>query len=1034
MKIPGYLLEQVRDGNVVLLLGAGASMGAADSNGNPPPMGQKLAEMLAAKFLGGENKDQPLQVVAELAISESSQPIVQDYIRVIFEDIWPSEFHKLLTTFKWKGLATTNFDIVIERAYEDRKKDRTQDLVPFIKDGDRVEDKLRSLRSLMLLKLHGCITNTSDDNVPLILSIDQYITHRRGRERLFSTLKEWAYEHPIVFVGHSLQDPDIRQMLLELGHEEKRQRFYIVAPKFTDVEKRHWEGKRISPLEGSFNDFLVALDDGIRSVFRGVVIPLPEPELAISRRFIVSKPDISPRCRDFLTNDVEYVKEAAPTTVVTPAIFYRGFHGEWSSIDQGLDVHRDLADTILTDAILSEETNGFQLYLLKGHAGSGKSVLIRRIAWEAAKSFDKLCLFMKPHGRLSFEGLRELYQLTKEHIFLFVDNAAEHSSELLETISKAKQAKLPLTIIVAERNNEWNMSCESLNSHISEEYEIEYLTRKEISGLLILLERNHVLCALEHASPEERMKAFEYRAGRQLLVALHEATLGKPFEDIIVDEYKEIMPDLAKRMYLGICILNRLDVPVRAGVIARVYSIPFSEFRDKFFRPLEKVVFCAYDDRTRDYVYRARHPHIADIVFQRTLSTQEQRLDAYIPLLKALNIDYDSDRTAYRRLIRARSLLELFPDHQKVQNIYKICGDIAGDDPYLYQQMSIYEMRRADGNLDDASDYLKYARDLAPRDRSILHSSAELLLRKSELARSSLESQAYIREAQNLAGKLTGPDATDSYGYHTLAKIGLAKLHEIIGRSDESQNEFEISEAIRETGDAIEKGIQRFPDAEYLMDAESELCKILDDNAGVVDALRRAFETNPHSCYAAIRLAKSLLKNGQAADASKIYQQAIEANPNERSLHYHYAKLLLHEKSVDGDTLEFHLRRAFTEGDRNYDAQFWYARQLYINGKIGESHERFLKLRESPIDPVKKREIRGIMETDDKAQIFNGSISRLESSYGWIRRDGTSDGIYIHISFTGQDFWQQLHDGMRVKFSIGFTFHGPAALNINSEK
>ena len=60
------------------------------------------------------------------------------------------------------------------------------------------------------------------------------------------------------------------------------------------------------------------------------------------------------------------------------------------------------------------------------------------------------------------------------------------------------------------------------------------------------------------STPDERVKAFKKRAERQLLVALHEATLGKPFEDIVFDEFERIEPPTARNIYLNICALHSL--------------------------------------------------------------------------------------------------------------------------------------------------------------------------------------------------------------------------------------------------------------------------------------------------------------------------------------------------------------------------------------------------------------------------------------------------------------------------------------------
>ena len=227
----------------------------------------------------------------------------------------------------------------------------------------------------------GALPGHPDLSIPLILTPDQYITHRSGRNLIFDHLKTLSYEHPLIFVGHSLQDPDIRQFLLELGKEDERPRYYTVTPTLTAPEKRLWESRRITPLEGSFEDFLSALDQKLPSTFRGVTAVPVLPELPIAERFVVRNPGLSPSCYEFLENDVEYVRDDMPVETLDPRMFYRGLNPRWSAVDANLDVRRDLEDAILYDAVLDEsgETN-HRFYAIKGHAGSGKSVLLHRIA------------------------------------------------------------------------------------------------------------------------------------------------------------------------------------------------------------------------------------------------------------------------------------------------------------------------------------------------------------------------------------------------------------------------------------------------------------------------------------------------------------------------------------------------------------------------------------------------------------------------------------------------------------------------------
>ena len=98
------------------MLGAGASIGAMGPNGQSSPSGPDLARLIAERFLPPEFADETLAVVSELAASEADLRTVQDFVGSVFEPLQPAPFHLLLPEFKWAALATTNYDLVVERA------------------------------------------------------------------------------------------------------------------------------------------------------------------------------------------------------------------------------------------------------------------------------------------------------------------------------------------------------------------------------------------------------------------------------------------------------------------------------------------------------------------------------------------------------------------------------------------------------------------------------------------------------------------------------------------------------------------------------------------------------------------------------------------------------------------------------------------------------------------------------------------------------------------------------------------------------
>ena len=280
---------------------------------------------------------------------------------------------------------------------------------------------------------------------------------------------------------------------------------------------------------------------------------------------------------------------------------------------------------------------------------------------------------------------------------------------------------------------------------------------------------------------------------------------------------------------------------------------------------------------------------------------------------------------------------------------------------------------------------------------------------------------------------LADTQATNSHGHHTLAKIALVKLRSLLESENIDVGELELTYLIREVEEAIEEGLQRFPDAPYLLEAEAQLGQLMTDDERSAKALRKAFETNPQNAFITIRLAKLLIDVGELDSATEVYNRALSSGSVDKRVHFNYAKLLLGQESVNGEGVEYHLRRAFTEGDRNTEAQFWHARQLYVNGKVDEARQQFLKLRELALDPALKRRIRGNIQEDGSNKVFTGRIIKLEASYGILARDGTGDRVFVHISNVNEDTWPLLSTNTRLRFRLGFTFSGPTAFDVMPE-
>ena len=521
-----WLLDQIRDGNAILFLGAGATYGAIGPNGEKPLNGDELRDKVSDEFLGGSLKDRGLSEVSEYAKNESSLHDVHKFIYKLFEPLSPAPYHTIIPSFRWQAIVTTNYDFIIERAYQ-KLASRLQSPIRISENGDADRADLGNPLSVPLLKLHGCLSAITDDSPPLILSTEEYARHREKRERVFGLFADWATIHPIVFCGYKIGDPNIQQILFDLGDRSiNRPQYAVVDPYLNEFDLRYWQSRRFIPQKLTFERFLDALDDGISENKRKLSILRSPHTSSINSRVMRGTP--SSELLVYIENELNHIHEGMSISAVDPRDFYRGSGDSWYAIASSLDVERRFVDEFLLTAVLDQPSdNRLETYLLKGHAGSGKSIALRRAAWNAAVHHGAFVFWLNKGARIDIDFVRQLYNLTEERIFVFVEDALPILDNIRTVSNVSTDELLPVTLTFGARTNEWNITDEVHEQILSDSFELTELNDREIERLLDRLDSHGCLGHLTTLNDEERRDHFRLTAQRQLLVALHEATFGK---------------------------------------------------------------------------------------------------------------------------------------------------------------------------------------------------------------------------------------------------------------------------------------------------------------------------------------------------------------------------------------------------------------------------------------------------------------------------------------------------------------------------
>ena len=445
-------------------------------------------------------------------------------------------------------------------------------------------------------------------------------------------------------------------------------------------------------------------------------------------------------------------------------------------------------------------------------------------------------------------------------------------------------------------------------------------------------------------------------------------------------------------------------------------------------KPLENVVHVDIDQHTRDIHYRSRHQHVAEIVFNRMLPTAEQRFDFLARLVSAMNIEYSSDRETLTRLIRGRSLAEKLPRVELGRLFYDRVQTAMANDAFVLHQRAVFEMQHHDGSLEAARAAADRAYGVNPRSNSIVHTQAEIARRLANDTPDALKRRALRRVTRSKLAE-NSPNPSE-YDLHTRALLAIDELKEIAQDSRQNSEAVQptrLLDATKETETAIQAGLQVFPDNAALLTAEATFREFLSEDALALSALERAFRTNPRQDWLAVRLARKCRDGDEFAKSRQILEECLANNPSSKIANLELGLLLT--EIGDGSEALRYLLRSFTPGDNQFEAQFWCARQLFLQGETGRADRLFAALHERAPGQFRRR-AGGVVRQGGQARQFEGTVKRKEHGYAFLRLTAFPMDVYASRGDSDDKDWDEFHSATRTECALGFARRGPRAVDV----
>jgi len=253
MKIPKELYNYIISGNCVLFVGAGASIEAG------APSAQEMTRELSKKYLQGKHQEEPLSKVASYIETKPGlgRRVVVDYLINRLSPLKPSKAHLLLPKFRWPAIYTTNYDTLIEQAYE-RVNVKYK---PILSSSDLAIDMTDHYSYVLLYKPHGCISRPAIKETPIIITEDDNYSVADNRKAIYRQLEVHKYKSVFLFIGYSFSDFDLSQIWFDVSKELGRfsRWAYALWPNCSEVQRATWRTRNIELIDMQFGEFMAKL-------------------------------------------------------------------------------------------------------------------------------------------------------------------------------------------------------------------------------------------------------------------------------------------------------------------------------------------------------------------------------------------------------------------------------------------------------------------------------------------------------------------------------------------------------------------------------------------------------------------------------------------------------------------------------------------------------------------------------------------------------------------------------------------------------
>jgi len=695
------ILGKIKEGKVALFLGAGITCSVGG------PSGSELSEKIKSFF---PNIDQNLTEFMDICQDVIETPPynrneLEEFIRDIFKKLQPGFSHSELVKYNWGTIFTTNFDDLVELSYRQFNNRRSCYRINTEKFQVNIADRTK----IYLFKIMGCMEALEKNSSCMVLTRSDYNKSIITRQEYFNLLSDFVKNGTMLFIGYSFKDRIVLEIMDELKqiYGEDRLPWSYAIFKDIQLDKKEvykFSSRKIIPIKGSVDDVLKFFKENynfdrskrkhINIKIDGQTINISDAEFRqLSEHFIIlneSKINEDPGNMDD---------------------FFKGINNRFSVFKEKWDFQRDIyykndykrvinnrpLEGCIKSRVFNELRNynveGNTIIIITGMAGIGKTVLLRRLAYDVYTSGIAPVIFIKS-SRTNFDyrllssfiekinfKFNEKIPLDKKvnpikPLIIFDDASAmlKHVSTLNNYLASRGRSAL---IVAASRKNEWEAQ---FKDHL---FKIPMMNIFEVEETLDAGEKEDIikhLFELKYITSrgirwdEMLDKEFENSFFATIYTLVDPAK--RSLNQIIKDQYLEL-DDFTQRLFRNICLFHQFNVSINIELLVRSLEVTYETFYEIVKRSANKVIFEEIDE-DGNILYRTHHSIIARRTIEFFQEDAEAQKEAFIEIFEKCNFSNIKERLICEKVlvdyIGPKSKIERFTATQQRDIFSTVCN------------------------------------------------------------------------------------------------------------------------------------------------------------------------------------------------------------------------------------------------------------------------------------------------------------------------------------------------------------------------